>query len=116
LRFIYNWIRKDAQLFDLNLDEVARLHEQLWLARNADAGWRAGDNQVAGAQSNRLAEERDECCNVKDHVARVGFLNDRAVEARLQLEAICAGRNLIGPDERGPESTRVVEVFAGVLN
>src|SRR5678815_465413 len=64
-------IRKYPQSFHLDLDDVAGLEEDGRLAREANAGRRAGRDDVAGLQRNCLRQEGHQGVDAEDELIRV---------------------------------------------
>src|SRR5258705_2042317 len=61
-------VRHDSDPFDLHLHDVPVFHRDLRLARPADAGRRAGEDQVAGVEREHPGDECDEERHIEDQV------------------------------------------------
>ena len=76
-----------AEAGDLELADVTGLERDLRLAREADAGRRAGGDQVARRQRHDVREVLDDVADVEDEVLRVAVLHQGAVDPRLEARA-----------------------------
>src|SRR6478609_166619 len=63
--FLSNGIDQQADALDLDFADIAGLHEERRLARAADTGRRAGDDDIARFQGDRLADDRDQARDIE---------------------------------------------------
>src|SRR3989442_15253439 len=75
-----------ADLLDPNLDHVAGLEE--FPARRADAGRRAGENEIARMQRHPARQLRDLLGQIEDHALAVGVLFQHVVDPQLEAEIL----------------------------
>src|SRR4051812_19390650 len=73
-------IRDRADAVDLDRDLVSRPQPDRRLAEGADAGRRAGDDQVARHERDRLRDECHDLGDAEDLVRRVRVLHRLAVQ------------------------------------
>src|SRR3954454_15909213 len=71
-------VGQDAEALDLDLDGVARAEQPLRVAGVADAGRRAGGEQVARAQRERVADQGEGVADRIDHLVGGAVLDDLA--------------------------------------
>ena len=64
------------------------------------------------SQRHRLTDRGDQRGDIEHHVVGRGVLQHRAVEARLDAQALGARRQFVGGDERRTERAGVVKIFA----
>src|SRR2546430_15542186 len=105
----------DAQGADagnLDLELVAGLHPERWLAAEPDAVRRSGGDDVARLQPGYGREIFDDGGDVEDHVIGRVVLHHVAVEPRRELERLRIG-NDVGGDHPGAERPGGREVLAG---
>src|SRR4051794_11953626 len=89
------------QVLDLDLHAIAGGEELRRGEREADARRRAGEDQVAGLEGDRLLQEADEVGDAEDQVRRARVLAQLAVDPRAQLEVLDIG-DLVGGRHPGP--------------
>jgi len=70
---VLHGVGEDTKTFDLDLIDIAGLHEDGWLTRRADAARRAGDDHIASFQTHR---DTDRCNQHRD-------TEDEQVSARI---------------------------------
>ena len=73
-------VAHEADALDLDLDLVARRERDLRLAEDADAGGRAGQDQVAGLEREDARGVRDEVRDAEDELARPRVLQRLPVQ------------------------------------
>src|ERR1017187_8910444 len=110
-RLVLHRICQRADLFDFDGNSIARAQPTRRLPRHADPLRRTGHDHGAGQQCGAAAEKLDQGGDVENHVSRVRFLPDVAVDDGLDRQCIRV-RNLIGGDEAGTERAERVEGFA----
>src|SRR6267142_6938552 len=84
--FVDNRIREQADALDLDLTNVASLHEKLWIARASYTRRRPHDQDVSSLQCDRLRKDPDRGCDAENHVAGACTLNSLTVEPCLNLQ------------------------------
>src|SRR5262245_30422066 len=115
LFFVFDRVAQDADALDLDLAGVAVAHpDRIGLARMADAGRRAGEDDVAGLEREALGEIDQHLAHRKHHVVGVVRLHDLAVEPAFDLQALAGLGQLVGGDHPGPEAAGAIEVLAHV--
>src|SRR5947208_1450264 len=72
LRFTRDGAREDTDAGDLGVDPVTDFQERSF--RHADAGWRAGQDHVAGIERHDLGCARDLLGDRVDHLAGAAVL------------------------------------------
>lgn len=85
-------VGQNADLLDLDLDEVAGAHEKRRLTRQADPRGSPGDDDITALERHRFTDDRNKRCQVEHHVFGRGVLNDLSVEFGLQPQPSPAGR------------------------
>src|SRR5215217_4913220 len=93
-------VPKDADALDLDLDDVAGLQEPRWRAGVADAGRRAGGQQVARAQGERVGDQRERVADGVDHLVGAPVLDDLAVDPGLHVQSVAQVAHLGGWNQR----------------
>jgi len=81
-------IEENFNIFDFELDRVARLHPQRRLAHPADAARRTGDDDVSRRQRREDGDVFDQLRRREDHHVQRRILHDVAVEPGLDLLAL----------------------------
>src|SRR6266849_8038623 len=115
LLLVLDRVDQHADARDVDLAGVARLHpDRVGLARVADAGGRAGEDDVAGLERDALRDIGDGLGDRKHHVVGVVRLHDLPVEPRLDFQALAAGRQLVDGDHPRAEAAGAVEILAHV--
>src|SRR5215218_8195064 len=104
-------VPKDADALDLDLDDVAGLQEPRWRAGVADAGRRAGGQQVARAQGERVGDQREGVADGVDHLVGAPVLHRLAVDPGLHPQAVAQIADL-GRRHHRAERAGVVAVLA----
>src|SRR5712691_4833560 len=107
-------VDQHADALDVDLAGVALLHPQRRLARVADAGRRAGEDDVAGLERDALGDVGDGLRDRKHHVGGIVGLQRLTVEPGLDLEALAAGRQLVRRHHPRTEAAGAIEVLAHV--
>src|SRR6476661_2008304 len=79
-------VDKLADVFDPDSRRVARLQELL--ACGADAGWRAGQDDVTGIKCDPRRQMRKLLGEIEDHVAGVGILLDDVIDPELDAKLL----------------------------
>src|SRR4051795_212942 len=102
---------QDPAPLDRALDGVAGLQQPLRVAGVADAGRRAGGEQVAWAQREGVADQGEGVADRIDHLAGGAVLDDRAVDPGLHPQPVAQVADLVGAHQRA-ERARVVAVLA----
>src|SRR5215218_1083520 len=96
-----------ADVFDPHAGGVAGLEELL--ARGADAGGRAGQDDVAGIKRDARRQMRQLLGEIENHVASIGILLDDVVDPELDAELLrildVAGWHDPGTDRAGVVET-----------
>src|SRR5689334_21053365 len=69
--FRHDWISQTSDTLDQNLHLIARLEKHGRLARKADTGRRAGGDDVAGLERDRLRDELDQSRHAEDQLVRI---------------------------------------------
>src|SRR5262245_64305597 len=111
---VRNRVDEHTDALNVDLAAVAALHEYWRLAREANARGRAGDDDIAGLERHALADVDERLSDREHHVVGVVRLHGLAVEPRLNLQALAAGRQLVGGQHRRAEAAGVVEVLEHV--
>src|ERR1039458_5910165 len=75
----FHGVCEDAEAGNGNFDAVTG-------RERSDAGWRAGEQQVAGLKREDRSDEDEQLGEREDEVERGGVLADFAVETRLEVE------------------------------
>ena len=101
-------IGEGSDPFDRDLHHIAGLEELL--AREPDAGGRAGEDQVAGLKRHPRREVRDLLGQREDHLARVGILLDHVVHRELDGDVLRVG-HVVGRHDPWSERAGAVEAF-----
>src|SRR5215467_7980475 len=115
LRLVLDRVYEHADALDLDLTGVALLHpHRVRLARVADAGRRAGEDDVAGLERHALRDVGDGLGDREHHVVGVVRLHDLPVEPRLDFQTLAAGRQLVGGDHPRAETAGTVEILTHV--
>src|SRR5436853_105353 len=70
--FVFDATPQDADPLDLGFHHVLRLEIDRWPATVADAGGRAGHQQVARFERREGRKDRDDRRHGKDHLRRIG--------------------------------------------
>src|SRR5206468_7223114 len=99
-------VSQRADAFDGALDDVAGLEEARRLAGGADAGWRTGEDHVAGQKRKDRRELRDQASDAEHHAGGAALLHDLAVDRAANLEVVGA-RELVRRHQArsdGPEA------------
>src|SRR6267142_5603763 len=109
--FVDNRIHEQADALDLDLTNVASLHEELWIARASYTRRRTHDQDVSGLQCDRLRKDFDRGCNVENHVAGACTLNSLTIEPRLDLQSGSTRRQFVGRNKVWSECTGSIEVL-----
>src|SRR3974390_2278690 len=106
-------IAQRADAFDLDFGDVTGLHPHwLRLACMADAGRRAGEQNVARLECHTLGQIDERLRDWKHQQVRVGRLHHLAVEPRLDLQPLAAARQFVGSDHPRADAARAVEILA----
>src|SRR5207302_561807 len=105
-------IAEHAKPLDLNLDHIPRSQENGRLARHADAGRRARENQIPRLERENLRKIADYRADREYHLSSVAVLHYFAVKAQADREFVRI-RNLVRRHERGPGWGKRVESLAG---
>ena len=100
-----------AEAFDAEADGLAGAEEGGRLHAHADAGGRAGGDDVAGVEREELAEVADELLHAEDHRGGGAVLAALAVDFEPELEVLRVGDFVFG-DEPGAEGAEGVAAFA----
>ena len=100
-----------AKTVDAELDHVAGFQIQRGFLTEADSGWGAGGDDVAGEEGHELAEVADDKGNVEDEVAGVAVLKFAAVDGEPEAKFTGVG-HLIGGDEPRAEGGEGVGALA----
>src|SRR3954463_11540592 len=95
-----------ADARDRDAHRVAGLQESRRVEADADAGGRAGRNDVPGQEGRAGRDRGDQGRNVEDEVARVGALAQLAVDPAFHLEVLWIER-VGGRDPRAHGAERV---------
>ena len=77
---------------------------------DADAGGRAGRDDVAGLKAQAGRDRGDEGWHVEDEIARVGILPELAVDPTLHVEVLWV--DLVGGHDPRPHGAEAVEGFS----
>src|SRR3954451_6081851 len=104
-------VGQDAEPLDLDLDGVAGLQQPLRVAGVADAGRRAGGEQVAWAQREGVADQGEGVADRIDHLVGGAVLDDLAVDPGLHPQPVAQVADLAGGHQR-TERAGVVPVLA----
>ena len=98
----------DAEALDLDLDDVAGLQQPRRRAGVADAGRRAGGQQVARAQGEGVRDQREGVADGVDHLVGAPVLDDLAVDPGLHPQPVAQVAHLGGraPSARAGRSCR----------
>src|SRR5436190_8296414 len=93
-----------AEALDLDPDAVTGLQEARRVEREADAGRRAGQDEVARLQGDRLQQEAHKRLYPEDQIISAGVLAQVAVDPRAQLQRLGAAdpTELVGGGHPGP--------------
>ena len=105
-------VEEAADPLDGDLALVAVAHDELGCAGPANAGGRAGDDDIAGAQRQHLAQRLDQRCHAKHHVGRGARLHGVAVEPGLDLQAMRSRRQFVGRHDDRSKAACGVEILA----
>ena len=100
-----------AKTVDAELDGVTGFEVLWWLESEADSGWGAGGNDIAGQERHELADVADDKGNVEDEVAGVAVLKFAAVDCEPEAKFTGVG-HLIGGDEPRAEGGEGVGALA----
>src|SRR5215813_7506589 len=115
LRLVLDRVYEHADALDVDLAGIALLHpHRVRLAGVADAGRRAGEDDVAGLERHALRDIGDGLGDRKHHVVGVVRLHDLPVEPGLDFQAFGARRQLVGRDHPRAETSGAVEILAHV--
>ena len=104
-------LRQDAEPLDLDLDDVAGLQQPRRRAGVADAGRRAGGQQVARAQREGVRDQREGVADGVDHLVGAPVLHGLAVDPGLHAQPVAQVADLGGRHQR-PERAGAVAVLA----
>ena len=96
-----------AECIDPEFHDVAGLEELRRLHAEADAGGRAGADDVAGKQGHELADVADEGGHVEDQLIGAAVLAQLAVHSEPHFEGAGIGDFVSGGDERAERRERV---------
>src|SRR5690606_29841766 len=102
-----------AEAFHAEPDDAARLEVRRRLLAHADAGRRAGGNDVARLQAHELAQVAHEVRHAEDHRARRAVLVALAVDLEPEVELVPV-RHFVGRDE--PRTDRAERIGALTLD
>src|SRR5579863_4732961 len=104
-------MRLRAESGDRHVDLVAVCQELWWLHPESDAGRRAGNDQIAGAQCHELAHVANDVIDRKDHVLGLAELALFAVDLQAQFEPVRTP-DFVGTDEPRADRRERVETLA----
>src|SRR6185312_13761944 len=110
-RVLDDAVGEDAEPLDVDLDGVAGVQQPLGVAGVADAGGRAGGQQVARPQREGVADQREGVADRVDHLVGGAVLDDLAVDPGPHPQAVAQVADLAGRDQRA-ERAGVVAVLA----
>ena len=101
-------VAQDAEALDLDLDDVAGLQQPRGRAGVADAGRRAGGQQVARAQGEGVRDQREGVADGVDHLVGAAVLDGLAVDPGLHPQPVAQVADLGGraPSGRAGRSCR----------
>src|SRR5262249_17388986 len=111
----YDPARQPPEAVDLDGDLVARAEEDLRLAEDPDAGRRAGGDQVARRQRDRLRDEAEDLVDAEDHVRGRRVLHPFAVQDRADRQRLRMGDLLRRHELRADRAERVERLPARPL-
>src|SRR6478609_11338246 len=81
-------VGEDAEPLDLDLDDVAGPQQPLRVAGVADAGRRAGGQQVSRPQRERVRDQRQRIADGIDHLVGAPVLDGLAVDPGLHAQSV----------------------------
>src|SRR5260221_5802051 len=93
-------VSEDANLLHLDLDHVARFHEDFRVAAEADAARRAGGDDVAGPEKIELRVVLDELRHREHQIVGVRRLHPLAVQPGLDVDVVRIWQLVLGRDAR----------------
>src|ERR1700722_13947851 len=83
LSSVLDRVAQETYSLDLHFEEIARLHENRWLARRPNATGCSGDDHIARLQTHRDADHFDERGDAEDELVGTRILHHSAVQASL---------------------------------
>src|SRR5262245_45171643 len=85
---ICNSVSEQPDSFDLDLHDVAGLHEHLRIPAVSDSSWSSGSDHVADFQRHHLRNVGDQIRNFEYQIPSIGFLHRLSVQTKLDVEAV----------------------------
>src|SRR5712692_3294247 len=110
--FIQDGISQNADAFDFDFADIARLHPKWRFASEPDARGRAGDEQITGRQRDRRADNLDLRGNIENHRCDRCTLNSHAVQPGFEFQSIATIRQLVGSHEDRSERAGAIKILA----
>src|SRR5271168_3551982 len=93
---VLDGVAQDTYPLDLHFEDIARLHENRWLARRPNATGRSCDDHIAWLQADRDADQFDQGSDVEDEPIGRRILHHSAVQTALNAQPVSPRRQGIG--------------------
>src|SRR5258707_4459472 len=77
---VLDGVTQDTHPLDLHFEDIARLHENRWLARHPNATRCSGDDHITRLQTHRDADHCDQRGYVADELVGARILHHSAVQ------------------------------------
>src|SRR6266478_1700738 len=112
LSLVLYGVAQDTDPFDLHFEDIARLHENRWLAHRPNATGCSGDNHITRFQTHRDADHCDQLGDAEDELVGTRILHHSAVQAALNAQPVGPRRHGIGRHQPGAERPGGIEILA----
>src|SRR6266478_5899005 len=76
---VLDGVAQDTHPLDLHFEDIARLHEDRWLARRPNATGCSGDDHITRLQTHRDADHFDQRGDAEDELVGTRILHHSAV-------------------------------------
>src|SRR5882757_3291041 len=112
LSLVLDGVAQNTHPLDLHFEDIARLHENRWLARRANATGCSGDDHIARLQTHRDAAHFDQRGDAEDELVGARILHHAAVQAALNTQPVGPRRHGIWRHQPGAECSCAIEILA----
>src|SRR5467141_425246 len=112
LSLVLDGIAQDTDPLDLHFEDIARLHENRWLARRPNAAGCSGDDHITRLQTHRDADHCNQLGDAEDELVGTRILHHSAVQAALNAQPVGPRRHGIGRHQPRAECPCGIEILA----
>src|SRR5882724_9713713 len=85
---VLDGVAQDTHPLDLHFEDIARLHENWWLARRPNATGCSGDDHITRLQTHRDADHFDQRGDAEDELVGTRILHHSTVQAALNAQLV----------------------------